>query len=69
MCKFCDDKAITLNPLLEEDGRKYYADTITLKINSNTSKIEIDYDAYSCDSSFFATVDIKYCPFCGRKLK
>lgn len=69
MCKFCDDKADVFNPILEEMGRKYYGDTIKLKINSDTAKMEIGYDAYSCDSSFFGTVEIEYCPFCGRKLR
>ena len=27
------------------------------------------YDAYSGDSSFEETIDIKYCPMCGREVK
>jgi hypothetical protein len=30
--------------------------------------IELEYDAYSVDSSFNVSLEIEYCPFCGKKL-
>ena len=44
-----------------------------LKISINhdlkeNNYLEIDYDAYSCDSSFEEIIYINYCPICGRKL-
>lgn len=64
MCKYC---AKNISAPVLENGK--LIKVIDFKINNKSSKIEIDYDAYSCDSSFFITVDINYCPFCGKNLK
>ena len=32
------------------------------------SVLVIEYNAYSCDSSFVESVEIKFCPMCGREL-
>lgn len=44
-----------------------------IKIGQVKTRLEgnlliIDYDAYSCDSSFTSKVRINYCPMCGEKL-
>lgn len=44
-----------------------FGDSCNMTINANL--LRIDYDAYSCDSSFLNEILIKYCPFCGRRLK
>lgn len=40
-----------------------------VELNLESNEIEFSYNAYSCDSSFYAYLKISYCPFCGRKLK
>jgi len=55
MCKICEK-----NELLE-------AEYLEVKIEGN--KLKLDYDAYSCDSSFREEIEIKFCMNCGRKLK
>jgi hypothetical protein len=30
--------------------------------------IELEYDAYSVDSSFDVNIEINFCPFCGKEL-
>jgi hypothetical protein len=56
MCDFC-----------EKDER---LDTewhcLTVKIEG--TRLSIDYDAYSSDSSFITDVPINYCPMCGKEL-
>jgi hypothetical protein len=32
-------------------------------------KLHLEYDAYSCDSSFKEEITLKYCPECGEKLQ
>ena len=32
------------------------------------NKLIIEYDAYSCDSSFCDEIEIKFCPMCGSSL-
>lgn len=44
-----------------------FGETCDLTITDKT--LHIDYNAYSCDSSFNDEIMINYCPFCGRKLK
>lgn len=34
----------------------------------SSNKLEITYDAYSSDSSWFENIIINYCPMCGSKL-
>lgn len=44
-------------------------DGMTYRIKDKV--LEIEYEAYSCDSSFGfddSGINIKFCPFCGRKL-
>ena len=59
MCKFCENN---------EEIETIYQ-TLYLKINGN--HLGIYYDSYSCDSAIYEDniVDIKYCPFCGKKIK
>ena len=44
-----------------------FGDSCNMTINANL--LRMDYDAYSCDSSFLNEILINYCPFCGRRLK
>lgn len=55
MCPYCKGKCID-------------SEYIDIRIDSNNKTMTIDYDAYSCDSSFNIDVKINYCPMCGRKL-
>ena len=55
MCNICEE-----NELLD-------AEYLEIKIEGN--KLRLDYDAYSCDSSFNEEIEIKFCMSCGRKLK
>ena len=55
MCNICEG-----NELLD-------AECLEIKIEGN--KLKLDYDAYSCDSSFNEDIEIKFCMNCGRKLK
>ena len=55
MCNICEG-----NELLD-------AECLEIKIEGN--KLKLDYDAYSCDSSFNEEIEIKFCMNCGRKLK
>ena len=55
MCDFCKNE------------KRIYDDFVKMKIKGD--KLTIDYDAYSTDSSFETEVEIKYCMFCGTKLK
>lgn len=44
-----------------------FGDSCKMTISANL--LRMDYDAYSCDSSFLNEILINYCPFCGRRLK
>lgn len=77
MCKFCEKtkgKHPSLNDAEWKELNSYsnkWEDRYPFEsvlINLDTKEIEFDYDSYSCDSSFFTTLKIKFCPFCGRKL-
>ncbi len=37
--------------------------------NIKDGALEIDYQAYSCDSSFEETTKINFCPMCGKSLQ
>ena len=46
----------------------------TIKIPGVKTSLEgnvltLDYDAYSCDSSFTVKLEINYCHMCGEKLE
>lgn len=55
MCDICEE-----NELID-------AEYLEMKIEGN--KLKLDYDAYSCDSSFIEDIEIKFCMNCGRRLK
>lgn len=40
----------------------------TCKLTIRGNHLCVDYAAYSCDSSFNDSIEIKFCPMCGRKL-
>ena len=44
-------------------------DSEYLVLDIDGDELRIDYNAYSCDSSFNEKVSISYCPMCGVKLK
>lgn len=76
MCKFCK-KVKENHPSLNDAEWKalnLYSNEWKARcpfksiLNLDTKEIEFDYKAYSGDSSFFTTLKIKFCPFCGRKL-
>lgn len=49
----------------EQHGDEFFP-LLYLKIEG--TDLLLDYDAYSCDSSFNLKASIRFCPFCGRKL-
>lgn len=55
MCNICEENELMDSELLE------------VRIVGN--KLKLDYDAYSCDSSFNEEIEVKFCMNCGRKLK
>lgn len=55
MCKFCKGEELLHIPELDKPVIK-------------GNEVNIDYDAYSTDSSFTDTWVINYCPMCGTKL-
>lgn len=59
MCDFCENKK-------RIDTTDSFS-SLELKIKGD--ELTIGYDAYSTDSSFGTEVKIKYCMFCGTKLK
>jgi hypothetical protein len=78
-CKFCKGELIKEWGCLgrSRKGRlKYgykervkpvdFGETCDLTIYGRT--LHVDYDAYSCDSSFNDEIAINFCPMCGRKL-
>lgn len=61
-CEFCNGK---VNEIESYDGwSTVYLDT---QIKGRT--LNVEYDAYSVDSSFDIDIRISYCPMCGRKLE
>ena len=52
-CAFCSNK---------ENISNY------LKLSIKEKILNIEYNAYSCDSSFNESIKINFCPMCGRKL-
>lgn len=79
MCKFCKGEKVEERQCIgySRKGNPQYeyvkaakpvdfGDTCDLTIVGNI--LHVDYDAYSCDSSFRNEIAIKYCPMCGKKL-
>ena len=78
-CKFCQGEAVKEWGCLgrSRKGRlKYgykevvepvdFGETCSLTITGKT--LNVDYNEYSCDSSFYDEIAINFCPMCGRKL-
>lgn len=69
MCDFCSKpkpkKDTRIDP--PEHQNNSISDEISAIIKG--SKLVLDYDAYSCDSSFYEEIDILFCPMCGKALK
>ena len=78
-CKFCKGESVTEWGCLgrSRKGRlKYgykeivepedFGNTCSLTITGTT--LNVDYNAYSTDSSFYDEIAINFCPMCGRKL-
>jgi hypothetical protein len=66
MCDFCNKK----KPKDWDnwvDKREFNNDSIANEFDATIkgNKLIVIYDAYSCDSSFYEEIDIKYCPMCG----
>ncbi|ANY29302.1 hypothetical protein [Bacillus phage PK16] len=59
MCKYCETDGYHRTELIE-------AECIDIRVVGN--KLNLDYAAYSCDSSFEEDVKINFCPMCGQKL-
>lgn len=59
MCKYCE--AVELH-----NAEPIEAEWIEIKVIGN--KLNLDYSAYSCDSSFEEAVTINFCPMCGKQL-
>ncbi|MEB9013980.1 hypothetical protein P4H82_27815 [Bacillus cereus] len=59
MCKYCKTDGYHRTELIE-------AEWIDIRIEGN--KLSLDYQAYSCDSSFEEGVKINFCPMCGKEL-
>lgn len=69
MCNFCSKvKPKDFDYFI--DKREFKNDSITDEFNTTIkgNKLIFDYNAYSCDSSFYEEVEIKFCPMCGRSL-
>ncbi|ASR79643.1 hypothetical protein KAMFAM_239 [Bacillus phage Kamfam] len=59
MCKYCENTEL-------HNAEPIEAEWIELKVIGD--KLNLDYQAYSCDSSFEEAVKINFCPMCGKKL-
>lgn len=55
MCRFCQGEELNRNP--------------QVVINLDGGTLEINYSAYSTDSSFSEEIEISFCPICGSNLK
>lgn len=69
MCDFCS-KVKPKNWDNWVDKREFKNDSIANEFDAviKGNKLIVDYDAYSCDSSFYEEIEIKFCPMCGRSL-
>ncbi|AGY46731.1 hypothetical protein BigBertha_223 [Bacillus phage BigBertha] len=59
MCKYCEITEL-------HNAEPIEAEWIEIKVIGNT--LNLDYSAYSCDSSFEEAVKINFCPICGKEL-
>jgi len=50
------------------EGKGLETEFGSLSITITDNKLCIDYNAYSCDSSFYQETEIKFCPMCGHEL-
>jgi hypothetical protein len=52
------------------DKRVFKNDSIATQFDAiiTGDKLIVNYDAYSCDSSFYEEIKIKFCPMCGCQL-
>lgn len=77
MCKYCeptrhkeipygcfDEVLVTTRSVPIENS---IGNCLNVRVEENC--LNIEYSAYSCDSSFYIDIPIKYCPMCGRELK
>ena len=62
-CEYCGDKKELID-FNEDDWR--FGGSPEIKIIEN--RLNVNYDAYSGDSSFEREYEINYCPMCGKKL-
>ena len=67
MCNYCGKKGKTSGLLKKPDNRNdsLFENAFCFILGS---VLVIEYNAYSCDSSFVESVEIKFCPMCGREL-
>jgi hypothetical protein len=61
MCKFCE--------ILKGKKETEELDMPCVTANIIGNVIDMDYSAYSVDSSFHEQWEINYCPMCGKELK
>lgn len=61
-CEFCNGKE---NEIESHDDYP----TVYLVTQIKGRALNVEYNAYSIDSSFGADFHINYCPMCGRKLE
>lgn len=54
MCDYCSGK------------KEIDSDWLEISIEGN--QLDIDYNAYSSDSSFHELIKINFCPMCGEKI-
>ena len=59
MCKYCETDGYHNTDLIE-------AEWIGIRVIGD--KLNLDYVAYSGDSSFEEAVKINFCPMCGKEL-
>jgi len=59
MCDFCGSNRNV--PEIED------SEYVVMTLDGDNMKL--DYDAYSCDSSFNESIKINFCPYCGQKTK
>lgn len=78
-CKFCQGETVKEWGCLGRSRKGYlkygykesvkpidFGETCDLTITGRT--LHVDYNAYSCDSSFNDEIAINFCPMCGKKL-
>jgi hypothetical protein len=69
MCDFCNKEKSKEWDYFNK-GKEFKNDSIAYSCEAiiKGNKLILDYDAYSCDSSFSEEIDIKFCPMCGVSL-